>query len=74
MDSCEDSGKECAEKTTVQGSQPAQEVVAVSCSGLFGGGIAFPQDLVDGGGNREPWVGFKRSIEQVDLMVAAFRR
>jgi hypothetical protein len=41
------------------------------CSGLFGGGIAFPQDLIDGGGNREPWVGFKRSIEQVDLMVRA---
>ena len=36
---------------------------------LFGGGIAFPQDLIDGGGNKEPWVGFKRSIEQVDLMV-----
>jgi hypothetical protein len=41
------------------------------CGGLFGGGIAFPQDLIDGGGNREPWVGFKRSIEQVDLMVRA---
>lgn len=39
---------------------------------LFGGGIAFPQDLVDGGGNREPWVGFKRSVEQVDLMVDVF--
>jgi hypothetical protein len=42
-------------------------------SRLFGGGIAFPQDLIDGGGAREPWVGFKRSIEQVDLMVAAYR-
>ena len=41
---------------------------------LFGGGIAFPQDLIDGGGNREPWVGFKRSIEQVDLMVEVFVR
>jgi hypothetical protein len=39
---------------------------------LFGGGIAFPQDVVDGGGHREPWVGFKRSIQQVDLMVAVY--
>lgn len=39
---------------------------------LFGGGIAFPQDLIDGGGNREPWVGFKRSVEQVDLMMDVF--
>ena len=43
------------------------------CGGLFGGGIGFPQDLVDGGGNVEPWVGFKRSVEQVQLMVEAFR-
>lgn len=41
-------------------------------SNLFGAGIAFPQDYIDGGGEREPWVGFKRSIEQVDLMMAAF--
>ncbi|RYY84748.1 hypothetical protein EON63_08625 [archaeon] len=37
--------------------------------GLFGGGIAFPQDLVDDEGEVEPWVGFKRSIEQTDLMI-----
>ena len=36
---------------------------------LFGAGVAFPQDVVDGGGGREPWVGFKRSAEQTDLMV-----
>lgn len=36
---------------------------------LFGGGIAFPQNYTDGGGGVEPWVGFKRSIEQIDLMV-----
>ena len=44
------------------------------CSMLFGGGIAFPQDLVDGAGHREPWVGFKRSVEQVELMVACASR
>ena len=38
-------------------------------TGLFGAGIAFPQYVVDGGGSQEPWVGFKRSIYQVDLMV-----
>jgi hypothetical protein len=55
-------------------SEPETVVVTESkgCSRLFGGGIAFPRDLIDGGGAREPWVGFKRSIEQVDLMVAAY--
>ncbi|MFX8910926.1 hypothetical protein ABTN03_19935, partial [Acinetobacter baumannii] len=40
--------------------------------GLFGGGIAFPQSYRDGEGEVEPWVGFKRSIEQTDIMEAAF--
>ena len=39
---------------------------------LFGAGIAFPQHVVDAGGNRGPWVGFKRSILQTDLMVNHF--
>lgn len=43
-------------------------------SALFGNGIGFPQDHIDGGGRIEPWVGFKRSIEQVDLMLAALSR
>lgn len=50
-----------------------QHAMQIPRACLFGGGIAFPQDLIDGGGNREPWVGFKRSIEQVDLMVDVFR-
>lgn len=54
-------------------SQSASEQGQRRCSGLFGGGIAFPQDLIDGGGSREPWVGFKRSIEQVDIMVGAMQ-
>lgn len=36
---------------------------------LFGGGIAFPQDIVDGAGHVQPWVGLKRSIELTDVMV-----
>jgi hypothetical protein len=42
-----------------------------SCRGpaLFGGGIAFPQDIIDGAGNVQPWVGLKRSIKQTDVMV-----
>jgi len=40
--------------------------------GLFGTGIAFPQDFKDGGGGVEPWVGVKRSIEQIDLMTSRF--
>lgn len=36
---------------------------------LFGGGIAFPQDIIDGAGHVQPWVGLKRSIEQTDVMV-----
>ena len=39
---------------------------------IFGGGIAYPQDTIEGDGRREPWVGFKRSIEQTDLMAAAY--
>jgi hypothetical protein len=42
--------------------------------GLFGGGIAFPQDYRDEEGEIEPWVGFKRSIEQTELMIETFRR
>ena len=45
-----------------------QSGMAEGCTGLFGAGIAFPQYVVEGGGEQEPWVGFKRSIEQVDLM------
>jgi len=41
---------------------------------LFGSGIAFPQDVIDGDGNREPWVGVGRSIEQVELMVNVFHQ
>ena len=42
-----------------------------SCRGpaLFGLGIAFPQDIIDGAGNVQPWVGLKRSIKQTDVMV-----
>jgi hypothetical protein len=39
---------------------------------LFGSGIAFPQDVIDGANERHPWVGFKRSIEQVDIMMDTF--
>jgi hypothetical protein len=42
-------------------------------SNLFGCGIAFPHDFIDEEGDSEPWVGFKRSIEQVDSMLAASR-
>jgi hypothetical protein len=42
--------------------------------GLFGGGIAFPQDYIHDDGEREPWVGFRRSIEQTELMINAFYR
>jgi len=38
---------------------------------LFGCGIGYPQYHVDGGGTAEPWVGFKRTILQVELMVVA---
>lgn len=37
--------------------------------GLFGGGIAYPQNYRDDENEVEPWVGFKRSIEQTDLIV-----
>lgn len=40
--------------------------------GLFGGGIAFPQDYLDDDGEIEPWVGFKRSIEQTALMIETY--
>lgn len=39
---------------------------------IFGGGIAYPQDTIEGDGRREPWVGFKRSIEQTELMTGAY--
>jgi hypothetical protein len=65
--SCDDACEDLKDTTPSAVQQPEKR----RCSGLFGGGIAFPQDLIDGGGNREPWVGFKRSIEQVDLMVRA---
>jgi len=39
---------------------------------LFGGGIAFPQDITDGAGHVQPWVGLKRSIEQTDIMVDVY--
>ena len=42
--------------------------------GLFGGGIAFPQDYRDEEGEIEPWVGFKRSIEQTELMIETFEK
>jgi hypothetical protein len=42
--------------------------------GLFGGGIAFPQDYRDDEGEIEAWVGFKRSIEQTELMIEAFEK
>lgn len=51
-------------------STTAEEVATIPM--LFGAGIAFPQDLIDGGGNVEPWVGFKRSAVQVSLMVQAY--
>lgn len=40
--------------------------------GLYGGGIAFPQNYRDEDGAVEPWVGFKRSIEQTDEMLRHF--
>jgi hypothetical protein len=40
-------------------------------SNIFGCGIAFPHDFTDDEGHTEPWVGFLRSIEQVDFMVHA---
>lgn len=40
--------------------------------GIFGGGIAFPQNHRDEEGDIEPWVGFKRSIEQTDLMLESY--
>lgn len=40
--------------------------------GIYGGGIAYPQNHRDEEGEIEPWVGFKRSIEQTDLMLQAF--
>lgn len=40
--------------------------------GIYGGGIAYPQNHRDEEGEIEPWVGFKRSIEQTDLMLEAF--
>lgn len=42
--------------------------------GLFGGGIAFPQNYRDEEGEVEPWVGFKRSIEQTDEMIKYHER
>lgn len=39
--------------------------------GVYGGGIAYPQNHRDEEGEIEPWVGFKRSIEQTDLMIQA---
>ena len=38
-------------------------------SNLFGAGIAFPQHHVNEVGEQEPWIGFKRSVLQVDLMI-----
>eukprot|EP01038_Epipyxis_sp_PR26KG_P009378 gene9378-12636_t len=38
-------------------------------SGLFGIGIAFPQDILIEDNTREPYVGFKRSILQTDLII-----
>jgi hypothetical protein len=38
---------------------------------LFGGGIAFPQDL-DEGGDIQPFVGFQISVRQTDLMVTRY--
>eukprot|EP01040_Poterioochromonas_malhamensis_P014304 gene14304-15819_t len=42
--------------------------------GLFGGGIASPQNYLDDENEVEPWVGFKRSVEQTDLIVEAFEK
>mmetsp|Transcript_8792 Transcript_8792/g.7859 ORF Transcript_8792/g.7859 Transcript_8792/m.7859 type:complete len:412 (-) Transcript_8792:14-1249(-) len=39
---------------------------------LFGGGIAYPQYHMYSNNTSEPWIGFKRSIEQIDLMIAVF--
>jgi hypothetical protein len=48
-----------------------QDVVLSSsvCHSIFGNGIAFPQDYVNFEGICEPWVGFKRSIEETSLMI-----
>ena len=62
----------CSMQESCSESLRSEQQVVIPRGQLFGGGIAFPQDLIDGGGNREPWVGFKRSVEQVDLMVDAF--
>ncbi len=42
------------------------------CIGLYGAGIGFPQYYTDEEGEREPWVGFGRSIEQAGLIVEDF--
>jgi hypothetical protein len=41
--------------------------------GLFGAGIAFPQNYRDEEGEVEPWVGVKRTIEQIDVIVEYFQ-
>jgi ABC-type polysaccharide transport system permease subunit len=36
---------------------------------LFGTGIAFPKFHFDAENELDPWVGFRKSIEQTELMV-----